>query len=433
MTLNLFSNVPRTYVGLSKLIESLRMMPNWSALPDRLQIELLVAICYLRIGAIEDLKQFEANDYFRRALGRRNENAVEIQSWITSSQGISALSALRSFVTTTQSEECGTFKFSLDESLGVIPIHSSNGLLENFGAVCADWFKWEHPFPLLMQNDRLALDILITNRILNVGRECVFPEFRLFQQRFFDDDDAEHLESQGYLIKPSFLSELQTLQLREIVYELAARESINSDAYFYGNENRLQRVYNLLNKSSIFAELLLGRPEIFELLQQFFGGNSRHTPYYLSSFQANILNPGAKAQMLHVDSSVPDPLPPWKIRLNINLLLDPFIETNGATLVYPGSHKFLRKPAAGDDVSSHMCKVIAPAGSLVVWTGHLWHQSGSNHDSRPRAALLACYVASYLREVALEENYLEVMDKERIESLPFEVKTILGYYHGRKV
>jgi ectoine hydroxylase-related dioxygenase (phytanoyl-CoA dioxygenase family) len=137
--------------------------------------------------------------------------------------------------------------------------------------------------------------------------------------------------------------------------------------------------------------------------------------------------------VLHVDSSVPDPLPPWKIRLNINLLLDPFTETNGATLVYPGSHKFLRKPTSGDDVSLQMRKVIAPAGSLVLWTGHLWHQSGSNHDTRPRAALLACFAASYLREVAVEENYLEVMDRDRVESLPFEVKTILGYYHGRKV
>jgi len=432
MTLNFFNNVPRTYLGLSKLIESLRMMPGWGALPDQMQIELLVAICYLRIGAVDGIKQFETNDYFRRALGRRNAIDLGIEDWLNSSRGIAALSALREFFTNAQKVEDSPYKFLLNESKGS-PVLVNSELRDGFGTAWEEWFKWEDPFRLISEYDRLMVDVLITNRLFDISRSCVFPEFRLLQNRFCDDVDAEHLESQGYLIKPGFLSDLQIMELREIVYELAKVESINNEAYFYGNENRLQRIYNILNKSPKFAEIFLGRAEIFELLQQFFGGSGRHTPYYLSSFQANILNPGARAQVLHVDSSVPDPLPPWKIRLNINLLLDPFTEKNGATLVYPGSHKFLRKPTSGDDVSLQMRKVIAPAGSLVLWTGHLWHQSGSNHDTRPRAALLACFAASYLREVSVEENYLEVMHRDRVESLPFEVKTLLGYYHGRKV
>jgi ectoine hydroxylase-related dioxygenase (phytanoyl-CoA dioxygenase family) len=257
-------------------------------------------------------------------------------------------------------------------------------------------------------------------------------EFRLGQQRFFSEQDLALLEEQGFIVKKEFLPREDLATLRCITYEISRKQRDAKSAYFYGNENKAQRIYNLLEKSTEFSDLFISRPAIFEIVHRFFGTNGKHTPYFLSSFQANILGPGTKAQAIHVDNSVPDPLPPWKIRLNINLLLDAFTETNGATLVYPGSQKLLRKPTIKDDASGFMRKIIAPAGSLVVWTGHLWHQSGENISDTPRAALLSCFVASYLREVVAEENYLASINQGRMNELPFEIRTILGYYHGRK-
>jgi len=426
-----FNEVPRTYLGLSKLIESLRMLSGWNGLPDLMEVELLVAISYFRIGSVDGLRQFESNDYLRRALGRRSAVGAEFDEWIRGGRGSIALSKIRELIEASPALRHSPRKASLNAN-NFKPQQLGGESSENLSAVSEGRPKCNQPFPLISESDRVMLEELIEDRIISIGRSCALPEFRLRKRRFWTEEDEDFLESRGYLVKPGFLSDEHTNQLRGMVYDLATTESINGEAYFYGNENRLQRVYNLLSKSNKFAELFLARPEVYEVAHQFFGSGNRHTPYYLSSFQANILNPGADAQVLHVDSSVPDPLPPWKVRLNVNLLLDPFTEQNGATLVYPGSHRFLRKPTSDDHVSPYMLKVIAPAGSLVLWTGHLWHQSGRNESRGPRAALLACFAASYLREVAVEENLLSVMNRDHLEGLPFEVKTILGYFHGRK-
>ncbi len=430
MTQNSLAIVPRTYLGLGKLIESLRATPGWTSVPDHGRIELLVAIRYLQLDSLDSLKKFESNDYLRRAMGRRSDSPYGFQNWIASPQYQVALSALRALLATAATGE--KIEFSECSGEGPVRILINGHPIEKASVAYTDWIASSQPVSFLPGLDRLTIDVLNAIQLRSIGRHCSLPEFRLGHCAFFDESEIGQLETQGYFVREGFCSPVQTARLREIVYELAAKEASEGRAYFYGNEGRLQRVYNLLDKSPAFSEHFLEQAAIFELLQRFFGGKGPHTPYFLSSFQANILNPGANAQALHVDSSVPDPLPPWKIRLNINLLLDPFTETNGATLVYPGSHMFLRKPTQHDDVRQRMHKLIAPAGSLVVWTGHLWHQSGANKDTRPRSALLACFVASYLREVAVEENYLEVMDRNRLESLPFEVKALLGYYHGRK-
>ena len=195
----------------------------------------------------------------------------------------------------------------------------------------------------------------------------------------------------------------------------------------------MQRVYGLCSKAINYQTKFLNRRGIFDILEFFFSSSSLHQPFYLSSFQANILYPEAPAQVLHLDNSVPDPLPPWKIRLNINLNLDDFTENNGSTLVWPGSHRFLRKPVLSDYDASKMIKILAPAGSLIVWTGHLWHQSGANVTAVPRAAILACFSASYIREVALEENYARVMSSVDWDSTSEDVRLLMGYRHGIKL
>jgi ectoine hydroxylase-related dioxygenase (phytanoyl-CoA dioxygenase family) len=245
---------------------------------------------------------------------------------------------------------------------------------------------------------------------------------------FTHDLHSEFLEN-GYLIIKDFLTPQQVSELKQITHSLAHQELEKESAYLYGNGNKLQRVYNLLNKHQKYRELLV-TPTVTGILERVFARDTLHQKYYLSSFQSNILNPGAEAQKLHVDSSVPDPLPPWLIRININFLLDDFTSTNGSTLVAPGSHKFLRKPNIDEQIK--LINVIAPAGSIVMWTGHLWHKTSANTSNHSRTALLACFAASYLREVAVEENYLEVMSKETIKTCPRELQNLLGVGHGIK-
>jgi ectoine hydroxylase-related dioxygenase (phytanoyl-CoA dioxygenase family) len=248
---------------------------------------------------------------------------------------------------------------------------------------------------------------------------------------FFTVEDQNFFEENGYLVKEGFLDPDTLQKLSKITYDYANLNLSDGSAYLYGNENKLQRIYNLIGKSKYYVDLILDkRLEFF--LEYFFSRDTLHQKYYLSSYQANILYPGAESQILHTDLAIPEPLPAWPVRLNLNIVLDEFTNENGATLVVPGSHKLLHKPDPYLNEAG-LKKLTAKAGSLVIWTGHLWHKSGSNETTKPRAALLACFAASYMREIAVEENYLSVNSQAKISEFPKKLFDWLGGSHGIKI
>ena len=78
-------------------------------------------------------------------------------------------------------------------------------------------------------------------------------------------------------------------------------------------------------------------------------------------------------------------------------LLDNFTESNGATRLVPGSHldprllpKSMRAPGARhrDEMS-----VLASAGDVLIFNGHLWHSGTSNRTHRSRRVLQCQFVA----------------------------------------
>ena len=106
-------------------------------------------------------------------------------------------------------------------------------------------------------------------------------------------------------------------------------------------------------------------------------------------------------------------------------LLDDFTERNGATLVAPKSHKFLKKPKPGSTDDKRLKTIIAPFGSSIMLHGGLWHASGNNKTESKRIAVLGSYAASYAREIAYEENHIQIRNK----SINFEndLAEMLGY------
>lgn len=77
-------------------------------------------------------------------------------------------------------------------------------------------------------------------------------------------------------------------------------------------------------------------------------------------------------------------------------VLDDFTLTNGATRVIPGSHrnsaqlpKQLRQPEAHHPDEQ---LVLAKAGSVLVFNGHLWHSGTRNQSKGPRRIVQCQYV-----------------------------------------
>ncbi len=243
-------------------------------------------------------------------------------------------------------------------------------------------------------------------------------------------EQKDFFDKNGYLIVDNCIDEVLCDELRLILKNIADAEKLSSTAFVYGS-SKMQRIYHLINKNKIFQEIILHNV-IKNLNDHAFDRETLHDKYYLSSFHANILNPGAEKQIIHVDANVPSPLPSWIIRTNVNFIIEDYTYKNGATLVYPGSHKFLKKPDRTKNYDDKLIPLEAKKGSLVFWNGHVWHQSGKNDSKNDRYSILGCFAASYLREMAMEENPYISSNTFTSQNFNSKLKNLLGWDHGQK-
>ena len=134
----------------------------------------------------------------------------------------------------------------------------------------------------------------------------------------------------------------------------------------------------------------------------------------LCSLGANCVVPGGQGMGIHRDypylsrhkQRTDGPL----LCLQLVLSLDAMDENNGATLLFPGSHRgVLNKPR----------KMVCPAGSLILFHGALMHAVDANRSSSPRTNLLASFSPYWVRpfsDVASSLAAAELQD-ERVRHL----------------
>ncbi len=375
-------NYHRTYDSLSRLFHNLRGMttswPLWDVLrskehPMHDAICTLMGCYYLGVDLQEALLEFRAHRFFCDAVG------------VVKLPGETDMRAALEF---------------LEQS----PVH---GL--NFGSRTIEIF------------DRILADL---EQQENKGE---------FFKKQLTIEEKNFLHENGYLIVENAIPESLCDELAEKVNRLMLLEGGQEGAgYVYGS-GKMRRIYHLLAKDKIFSKIIL-HPVAHAVMSEMFYRPTFHTKYYLTSFHANILFPGAEEQVWHVDANVPEPLPPWIIRSNSNFIIEDYSEENGATQIIEGSHHWGRKPNA-QEAQAHDLNFIslkAPKGSIVFWHGHLWHRSGNNRSMKPRVALLGCYSASFFREVCMEENPYLSLSQNMVSSMPQELKSILGWNHGAK-
>jgi ectoine hydroxylase-related dioxygenase (phytanoyl-CoA dioxygenase family) len=234
----------------------------------------------------------------------------------------------------------------------------------------------------------------------------------------------------GFIVIEDFLTKDVVSEINNIIASLHDQEVEINKSYKY-TEN-VDRVWNLVNKHILFSDLITNAL-VSTLMDAIFDRDTRHQKFFLSSFQATMVRPGAIAQALHIDTPVPNPLPPWEIKANTIWLLDDFTDKNGATEVVPGSHKYGRRPIdtnRSDHVDLH--KITAPEGSLIVTSGYLWHRAGANESQVVRKALLGSFASSAFREISSEEDII----RKSFDNTNFKMSEacwkLVGGLHGIK-
>ncbi|WP_439815491.1 phytanoyl-CoA dioxygenase family protein [Zavarzinia sp. CC-PAN008] len=235
-------------------------------------------------------------------------------------------------------------------------------------------------------------------------------------------DAKAQLAEQGYCIFPGVLDAATTDQVRAKLWA-AAEESERRGAATRNvglDPNRHNvRVFNLLDLDPVFRELIV-HPLALEVVEHLLGPS-----YLVSNFTANIALPGSGSMKLHSDQSIVVPEPwvqPWS--LNIIWCLNDVHLKNGATLFIPGSHKVRQRSELPADAEAQLVPFEAPAGSVIVMDGRVWHTSGANvTEDEERALLFGYYSAGFLRP---QMNWNAALSPETIADLSPTLRTLLG-------
>jgi hypothetical protein len=225
------------------------------------------------------------------------------------------------------------------------------------------------------------------------------------------DADMAVLDRDGYVIWQNLLSADECRQIRDTVGPWLAHTGRNS---FEGR--RTQRIYSVLSRTRV-CDRLVDHPRVLAVLDRLLMPN-----YLLSALQAINIQPGETAQLTHHDDGFyPIPRPRGPLAAATVWAIDDFTADNGATVLYPGSHRWGRRRPGPDDPS---LPAVMPVGSCVFFLGTLWHGGGANTTGRARLAITAQYCQPWLRPM---EAFTLSIPRDTARTVSEDIRRMIGY------
>lgn len=190
---------------------------------------------------------------------------------------------------------------------------------------------------------------------------------------------------------------------------------------FYGA--RTKRFGALLRRSG-HAASLVAHPLVLRIAETVLGQWCDRIA--LSLTQAVELYPGALAQIPHRDQDIYDgPKSGIEYQLNVIWPLTEFERANGATLVWPGSHRADRSRTFDPDDA--VAAEMSP-GSAMLWLGSTLHGGGANTTETVRRAVIVGYCLGWLKPF---ENQWLVYPPAVAREFDPELAALIGYAQHR--
>lgn len=182
---------------------------------------------------------------------------------------------------------------------------------------------------------------------------------------------------------------------------------------FYGS--RTKRFGRLPSRSAATIDLIVD-PVLLDVARTVIG---RHHPDVgLNLTQLISVHPDAPAQVPHRDDEMwPIPSPVGEHLVNVIWPLTLFRRENGATLVWPGSHR-------GTDAASGPIVAEMEPGDALVVLGSTLHAQGANTSREVRTGIVVGYRAAWL--LPGENPWLGHPPTEAVD-WPTEFTDLLGY------
>ena len=229
----------------------------------------------------------------------------------------------------------------------------------------------------------------------------------------------------GYCKIENALSQQQIEVIRNRVLEQAAGEK---KAGIAQKTPSGQNINCCVNKGRCF-ELLIeqhpsvvqGGPLVEQLIDEALGDG-----WICTSLIASISLRGGVPQALHQDqSNALDSRSPMTV--NVLSAISGVDETNGGTLLIPGSHKILSDAVREGVPVGKLPPAInldAEAGTMVITDGRLLHATGINHSETPRIMMLNGMQKSWMRQ---QENWMLSVKPEVLHRASFKLLHRMGF------
>jgi ectoine hydroxylase-related dioxygenase (phytanoyl-CoA dioxygenase family) len=154
---------------------------------------------------------------------------------------------------------------------------------------------------------------------------------------------------------------------------------------------------------------------------------SHATTFQLHLTQAICIGPDSPAQIVHRDQWAFDffPFPAdFDVQCNTIWAISDFTEENGATRIAVGSNH------SPDKLRLEQSDTVAAtmrAGSVVLYTGSVYHGGGANTTDETRIGVNITYNVGWLRQ---EENQYLAVSRECAATLDEDLLRLMGYQRG---
>lgn len=191
------------------------------------------------------------------------------------------------------------------------------------------------------------------------------------------------------------------------------------DGAFYGR--RTKRFGSLLTRSPHVASLVM-HPTVRGVAERILDPFCDRIALNLT--QAIEIHPGALAQYPHRDQDMwQGPKGEIEYLLNVIWPLSPFTADNGATRIWPGSHREHRLESDEPPLA-----ITLDPGAALLFLGSTRHGGGENRSASSRRGIIVSYCLGWLR--SFENQYL-VYPPEIASHFDPELAALVGYAQHR--
>ncbi|MBC2778948.1 phytanoyl-CoA dioxygenase family protein [Parasphingopyxis marina] len=160
-----------------------------------------------------------------------------------------------------------------------------------------------------------------------------------------------------------------------------------------------RQLFHLLARDQLFIDAMMN--PVVRLMASYTMGLS----YRLAGLVAFLKDGPARPTAMHSDSvGVPPPLPAYSTVCNVSWILTDYTVENGTLGFVPGSHRYRRHPtqaeqpqfAGGALPDDTVAPLIAPPGSLAVFTGNTWHCTFPKKNDVLRAHIATSFARNFV-------------------------------------